>query len=114
ALGRKYHPACFCCARCGTGFPDKSFYVLKDKPYCRWCYHEENGSICGGCRQPIEGPCACVVEGRFHPKCFVCTTCGDPLNDIYYAFEGRPFCEVHILELQRKRGGGKDARIERR
>ncbi|ORZ33652.1 hypothetical protein BCR44DRAFT_127235 [Catenaria anguillulae PL171] len=110
ALGRKYHPQCFVCAKCSTSFPDKSFYVLKDQPYCRQCYHEENGTICGGCQQPIEGPCACVVEGRFHPNCFACATCRDPLTDVYYSYEGRPYCEVHILELQRRRGGKAERR----
>jgi hypothetical protein len=112
ALGKKYHPKCFVCAKCSASFPDKSFYVLRDTPFCRWCYHEENGSICGGCRQPIEGPCACVVEGRFHPRCFVCITCSSPLADVYYAYDGKPYCETHILELQRKRGIG--SKFERR
>ncbi|KAJ3375058.1 Filamin-binding LIM protein 1 [Allomyces arbusculus] len=110
ALGRKYHPQCFGCVRCGKNFPDKSFYVLNNEPYDKWCYHEANGSLCGGCGHPIEGACACVVEGRFHPRCFCCAACHVALNDVYFAFEGRAFCEVHIAEVQRRRGGGKAER----
>ncbi|KAJ3354217.1 Filamin-binding LIM protein 1 [Allomyces javanicus] len=110
ALGRKYHPQCFGCVRCGKNFPDKSFYVLNNEPYDKWCYHEANGSLCGGCGHPIEGACACVVEGRFHPRCFCCSACHVALNDVYFAFEGRAFCEVHIAEVQRRRGGGKAER----
>ncbi|KNE56549.1 hypothetical protein AMAG_02350 [Allomyces macrogynus ATCC 38327] len=110
ALGRKYHPQCFGCVRCGKNFPDKSFYVLNNEPYDKWCYHEANGSLCGGCGHPIEGACACVVEGRFHPRCFCCAACGVALNDVYFAFEGRAFCEVHIADVQRRRGGGKAER----
>ncbi|KNE58665.1 hypothetical protein AMAG_04223 [Allomyces macrogynus ATCC 38327] len=109
ALGRKYHPQCFVCVRCGRAFPDKSFYVLNDEPYDKWCYHEANGSLCGGCGQPIEGPCACVVEGKFHPGCFVCVTCGTPLSDVYYSYNGQAYCETHILELQRTTRGGMKA-----
>ncbi|KAF9903590.1 hypothetical protein BX616_001589, partial [Lobosporangium transversale] len=61
-LQGKWHAACFGCQTCKKPFPDKSFYVYGDSPYCRRHYHKLNNSLCKGCDEPIEGPCAQTVE----------------------------------------------------
>ncbi|KAJ1501441.1 hypothetical protein HMI54_012703 [Coelomomyces lativittatus] len=109
ALGKKYHVACFQCLRCGAPFPDKSFYVFENEPHCQMCYHIVNDSLCRGCETPIEGPCVSVLEGRFHPECFSCVTCGELLTGVYYAFDNQSYCEHHIRELQRSIKGAKKA-----
>lgn len=61
-LQGKWHAACFGCQTCKKPFPDKSFYVYGDAPYCRRHYHKLNNSLCKSCDQPIEGPCAQTME----------------------------------------------------
>ncbi|KAJ2852137.1 hypothetical protein IWW36_000517 [Coemansia brasiliensis] len=96
ALDAWWHRQCFNCQLCHQPFPDKSFYVFENKPYCRYDYHKLNHSLCGACQEPIEGPCAQVCEGRFHPGCFACAHCGDSLRDVYYSLDGRFYCEQHV------------------
>ncbi|KAI8834861.1 hypothetical protein BC829DRAFT_365505 [Chytridium lagenaria] len=98
ALDAAWHKGCFACGGCGRGFPDRSFYVWEGMPYCRMDYHRMNGSLCGKCREPIEGPCAEVQEinKRFHPNCWSCGVCRQPLSDVYYSYDGDVFCENDI------------------
>ncbi|KAJ1937803.1 hypothetical protein GGF37_005059 [Kickxella alabastrina] len=96
ALDAWWHRACFNCQECRQPFPDKSFYVFEQRPYCRYDYHKLNNSLCGSCKNPIEGPCAQVYEGRFHPACFACSYCSEPLRDVYYSLEGKFLCENHV------------------
>ncbi|KAJ2794716.1 hypothetical protein H4S07_006675, partial [Coemansia furcata] len=96
ALDAWWHRSCFNCQECRQPFPDKSFYVLEQRPYCRYDYHKLNRSLCMTCTEPIEGPCAQVLEGRFHPRCFACAHCGESLKDVYYSLNGRFLCEAHV------------------
>ncbi|KAF9190942.1 hypothetical protein BGZ50_009726 [Haplosporangium sp. Z 11] len=110
-LKGKWHAACFGCQTCKKPFPDKSFYVFGDAPYCRRHYHKLNNSLCKGCDQPIEGPCAQTMEGwRFHPGCFSCVECKVPLTDIYYNFEDQAYCERDMMVIQRTRNVRADRR----
>ncbi|KAJ1928433.1 hypothetical protein IWQ60_002045 [Tieghemiomyces parasiticus] len=101
ALNAKWHPQCFNCQVCHQTFPDNSFYVFRNRPHCRYHYHMLNHSLCTRCRKPIEGPCAQVVEGRFHPACFTCQTCHAPLRDVYYNVESTFYCEHHLEQAQK-------------
>lgn len=40
---------------CHRPFPDNTFYVFDDLPYCKRHYHELNNSLCRQCCEPIEG-----------------------------------------------------------
>ncbi|KAF8940597.1 hypothetical protein BGZ47_007691 [Haplosporangium gracile] len=103
-LKGKWHTACFGCYTCQRPFPDKSFYVFGDAPYCRRHYHKMNKSLCKSCDEPIEGPCAQTVEGwRYHPNCFSCAECRTSLTDVYYNFESKAYCERDIAIIQRTR-----------
>ncbi|CAO3688771.1 unnamed protein product [Rhizopus microsporus] len=103
-LKGKWHLECFGCHTCHRPFPDNTFYVFEDSPYCKRHYHQLNNSLCRTCDEPIEGPCAQTIEGwRFHPSCFGCSVCHYPITDIYYMFERRIYCETHIRQLQMQR-----------
>ncbi|KND05117.1 uncharacterized protein SPPG_00788 [Spizellomyces punctatus DAOM BR117] len=104
ALNSTFHKECFVCKICKEPFPDKSFYVLGDDPLCRFHYHESNNSLCGTCDQPIEGPCAEVMEfnKRYHPECWCCYVCQTPLTATYYSFANRPYCEMDIMKVYRQ------------
>ncbi|CAJ0903235.1 13010_t:CDS:2, partial [Entrophospora sp. SA101] len=74
-LQGKWHVECFNCHSCYKPFPDKSFYVFNNAPYCKRHYHKLNNSLCRQCDDPIEGPCAQTVEGwrivQFHLQIFI-------------------------------------------
>ncbi|KAI9231278.1 MAG: hypothetical protein BYD32DRAFT_220695 [Podila humilis] len=111
-LEGKWHSGCFGCQSCKKPFPDKSFYVFENAPYCRRHYHRMNNSLCKGCDQPIEGSCAQTMEGwRFHPNCFACVECRAPLTDVYYNYENKAYCERDMMIIQRTRH---NVRAERR
>ncbi|KAI9478138.1 MAG: hypothetical protein EXX96DRAFT_484170, partial [Benjaminiella poitrasii] len=76
-LKGKWHLECFGCHTCHRSFPDNTFYVFEDSPYCKRHYHELNNSLCRRCSEPIEGYCAYTSpeNWRFHPNCFTCEVC---------------------------------------
>ncbi|CEP09604.1 hypothetical protein [Parasitella parasitica] len=96
-LQGKWHIGCFNCQICHAAFPDNIFYIFENRPYCKTHYHYLNNSLCNRCHQGIENRCAHTAEGwRFHPKCFSCEVCRERLNDTYYVFEDKIYCETHI------------------
>ncbi|KAL9552383.1 hypothetical protein MBANPS3_003794 [Mucor bainieri] len=103
-LQGKWHIECFHCQMCRAPFPDSTFYVFENQPYCKTHYHYLNNSLCNRCHQGIENLCAHTAEGwRFHPKCFTCEVCQERLSDTYYVFESRIYCETHITRQLPKR-----------
>ncbi|KAI8895646.1 hypothetical protein BC833DRAFT_600484 [Globomyces pollinis-pini] len=98
ACGSVYHRQCFGCTTCSAPFPDKKFFVYKKLPYCFIHYHEANNTLCGSCKEPIEGPCVDVRElrKRYHPNCWKCGTCNIQLTGVYYSFNGKAYCENDI------------------
>ncbi|KAG8693298.1 hypothetical protein FRC09_010603, partial [Ceratobasidium sp. 395] len=89
-------------------FPDRSFYVHQERPYCKYHYHEANNSLCASpsCREPIEGPCAISHMGaRYHPEHFGCEyedmggRCGALLSE-YWEVGGERMCERHARRTE--------------
>ncbi|KAG8751218.1 hypothetical protein FRC12_012538 [Ceratobasidium sp. 428] len=107
-LKGKYHKECFNCYSCHQPFPDRSFYVHQERPYCKYHYHEANNSLCASpsCREPIEGPCAISHMGaRYHPEHFGCEyedmggRCGALLSE-YWEVGGERMCERHARRTE--------------
>lgn len=75
-LSGRYHKRCFCCTTCLKPFETASFYVFKDRPYCKRHYHELNHSCCSECEEGVEGQCLQLEDATIrHPSCFTCTVC---------------------------------------
>ena len=108
-LTGRYHKSCFACHVCRSAFATADFYVLHDSPYCAKHYHEANGSLCYECGEGIEGQYlepdvddtttkASSIRRKdkskkFHPACFTCTTCKVMLNEDYFVWAGKTYCE---------------------
>ncbi|CAJ0943162.1 unnamed protein product, partial [Mesorhabditis belari] len=93
ALGTHWHPDCFVCQMCGTGFDGGSFFDHQGAPLCEQHYHEKRGSLCSVCRQPISGRCVSAMGLKFHPEHFRCTYCARQLTKgIFKEVDRKPFC----------------------
>uniref|UniRef100_A0A8B9XCH6 Leupaxin n=1 Tax=Bos mutus grunniens TaxID=30521 RepID=A0A8B9XCH6_BOSMU len=75
AMGTVWHPECFVCGECFSGFSTGSFFELDGRPFCELHYHQRRGTLCHGCGQPITGRCISAMGYKFHPEHFVCAFC---------------------------------------
>jgi len=79
ALGSQWHQEHFACSYCSKSFVGGTFFEYNGKPYCEIHYHQQLGSVCGGCGKPITGRCVNALNKKWHPEHFVCAFCMNPL-----------------------------------
>uniref|UniRef100_A0A8D0F7D8 Leupaxin n=1 Tax=Strix occidentalis caurina TaxID=311401 RepID=A0A8D0F7D8_STROC len=75
ALQGVWHPECFVCAECLSGFASGSFFELEGRPYCELHFHQRQGNICHGCGHPVTGRCITAAGLKYHPEHFICAYC---------------------------------------
>ncbi|NXG48659.1 LPXN protein, partial [Psilopogon haemacephalus] len=75
AMQGAWHPECFVCAECLSGFAGSSFFELEGRPYCELHFHQRQGNICQGCGRPVSGRCITAAGRKYHPEHFVCAYC---------------------------------------
>lgn len=98
-LSGRYHKQCFACHTCHRAFETADFYVHDDHPFCAEHYHQMNGSLCDGCGNGIEGQYLEATDRKgkaaekFHPHCLICSSCRVGLEDDYYEWMGKVYCE---------------------
>ncbi|XP_011687248.1 PREDICTED: LIM domain kinase 1 isoform X2 [Wasmannia auropunctata] len=80
ALNQEWHIDCFRCSACDIGL--SSWYFEKDGLlFCKDDYWAAYGEACQDCGQIITGPVMLAGDHKFHPECFVCTSCGAFIGD---------------------------------
>ncbi|XP_077464358.1 leupaxin [Stigmatopora argus] len=95
AANAMWHRECFICADCLKPFSDGRFIVLDGRPLCQTDFNSRQGTLCGGCRQPIVGRCISALDSKFHPEHFVCAFCRRQLTQgIFKEYKGAPYCQV--------------------
>lgn len=98
-LTGRYHKQCFACHDCHGPFETAEFYVHDDHPFCAEHYHALNGSLCSGCGKGIEGQYLeatnkkATEAEKFHPACLTCSSCRISLQNDYYEWMGKVYCE---------------------
>ncbi|EDR28365.1 lim domain, putative [Entamoeba dispar SAW760] len=97
--GKKYHPDCFICDKCGIAFNGNKSYEKDGKIYCQSCYVSSEGLLCYVCGNIIEGKFKRVGDKKFHEGCFVCSVCGIPLNENFYCNNNTLYCNEHKFKL---------------
>ncbi|XP_069167326.1 LIM domain-binding protein 3 isoform X36 [Procambarus clarkii] len=98
AVGKQFHPECFCCAYCGKVFGSGAFYLEDGLPYCEADWNDLFTTKCVGCGFPIEAGDRWVeaLNNNYHSQCFKCSVCKSNLEGkSFYAKNGRPFCKSH-------------------
>ncbi|XP_037530619.1 leupaxin [Nematolebias whitei] len=100
AANGTWHPECFVCTDCLKPFTDGCFMEMDGRPLCALHFHSRQGSLCGGCGEPIIGRCISALERKFHPEHFVCAFCLRQLNQgIFKEQGGKPYCSVCFNKL---------------
>lgn len=93
AANGTWHPECFVCADCLKPFTDGCFMELDGRPLCSIHFHSRQGTLCGGCGEPITGRCISALDRKFHPEHFVCAFCLRQLSQgIFKEQKGKPYC----------------------
>ncbi|XP_075233586.1 Z band alternatively spliced PDZ-motif protein 52 isoform X9 [Lycorma delicatula] len=98
AIGKHFHPECFCCAYCGKLFGNSPFFLEDALPYCESDWNDLFTTKCFSCGFPIEAGDRWVeaLSNNYHSQCFNCTMCKKNLEgQSFYAKGGRPFCKNH-------------------
>jgi hypothetical protein len=63
-----------------------------------------SGYGCGTCGKWIGGRVVSAMGQRFHPACFACSHCSEPLEHVaFYEHEGKAFCHFDYHELFSRR-----------
>lgn len=93
AANGTWHPECFVCADCLKPFPDGRFMESDGRVLCSLHFHSRQGTLCGGCCEPITGRCISALDRKFHPEHFVCAFCLRQLSQgIFKEQRGKPYC----------------------
>ena len=96
-----YHEGHFTCKICGIDLAGQNFVPHNDEPYCEKDWQEHCASRCGSCAQPIANEFVEAGGTKFHPPCFVCSTCKAPLTGAFYTTpDGKVLCEAHLPTSQ--------------
>ncbi|KAL6107843.1 lpxn [Pungitius sinensis] len=100
AANGTWHPECFVCADCLKPFADGCFMDLDGRPLCSQHFHSRQGTLCGGCGEPIAGRCISALGRKFHPEHFVCAFCLRQVSQgIFKEQEGKPYCTTCFDKL---------------
>jgi hypothetical protein len=100
-----FHPNCFVCSNCSQSMDGKSFYQHENKYLDTECYYKVVLGFCSLCNQPFRDPTIIKASGKqYHPTCFTCSTCSNPLTSAYIEKEDKHYCKVqsfffHILGI---------------
>ncbi|XP_070817391.1 leupaxin [Chaetodon trifascialis] len=100
AANGTWHPECFVCSDCLKPFSDGCFMELDGRPLCSLHFHSRQGTLCGGCSEPITGRCISALDRKFHPEHFVCAFCLRQLSQgIFKEQKGKPYCSACFDKL---------------
>jgi len=96
-----FHPDCFTCTHCGNRLGTKFFYV-DNQPYCE-AHHTVSLSVCGECGDYIKEGSVMVNGASYHPTCFICSECGQVIDNKFYTTEDNKFiCQLDYQQSRTK------------
>ncbi|XP_077429928.1 filamin-binding LIM protein 1 [Vanacampus margaritifer] len=93
ALERFYHKDCFMCRTCSCPLAGKTFYDKGEVPECETCY-ETSLDVCWSCGEKIRVQKTRALQRVYHPTCFTCVTCKQPLENFVQADTGELYCNL--------------------
>lgn len=92
ALGKSFHPGCFCCGRCRRpmGAGAGNFRERGGIPYCDSCYAAHLAPRCARCSQPIMDTVTTAMDKQWHKNCLTCSICGLQLTQTFWLYADKP------------------------
>eukprot|EP01101_Sappina_pedata_P004158 TRINITY_DN171_c0_g1_i5.p1 TRINITY_DN171_c0_g1~~TRINITY_DN171_c0_g1_i5.p1 ORF type:complete len:262 (+),score=119.60 TRINITY_DN171_c0_g1_i5:117-902(+) len=75
-----------CCVGCRREFQGiLDIFIVKEKKYCKECSikaltDKPGAPKCGHCSLPLSASIVKAAGKKFHPECFVCCKCGQPIR----------------------------------
>lgn len=102
AMGKTWCPDHFICAnpRCGRKLVDIGFVEESGFLYCEKDYELYFAPHCAKCEAAIVGECVNALNKQYHPTCFVCHQCKQPIGGTQFHLEdGNPYCENDWRQL---------------
>jgi hypothetical protein len=120
ALGKKYHPTCFVCAKCNKPFAtsagQSSLILENDEPVHEGCANLEGTTTivddgegkdlgtCLACNKPLGLPGDAVVSisdnERYHQRCFVCSKCNKTFDGGHFFTDNGKPCHPECMKTQ--------------
>jgi len=107
ALGKTFAPDAFKCAnpKCGVcpggcSLQDRGFVEEEGQLFCEDCYESYFAPKCAKCNLSIKNDCVNAMGQTWHPECFCCFHCKQPIGTSGFHIEdGNPYCTAHWNEL---------------
>lgn len=102
AMGKSWCPDHFICAnpRCGEKLIDIGFVEENGFLYCEKDYELYFAPHCAKCEAAIIGECVNALNKQYHPTCFLCFQCKQPIGGTQFHLEdGNPYCENDWRQL---------------
>ncbi|XP_076458711.1 PDZ and LIM domain protein 7-like isoform X2 [Babylonia areolata] len=115
ALGSCWCPDHFICAnpQCGVKLIDIGFVEEGGYLYCERDYEKYMAPHCNKCNGAIIGECVNALQTTWHPTCFLCTQCKQPIGgNQFHIEEGKPYCEKDWAAMFQTMCAGCDFPIE--
>ncbi|CAH8523512.1 unnamed protein product [Dicrocoelium dendriticum] len=90
---RYFCPEHFVCAQCNVPLSGQKYGEERGHFYCERDFLQFVVPRCAKCNKPITGKVLQALDKCWHPLCFVCAQCGQPLNTFRLEEDGRVLCQ---------------------
>jgi len=102
ALGKTFSPDAFVCANpdCRAPLQDCGFVEEGGQLFCETDYETHFAPKCAKCAASIKNDCVNAMSQTWHPECFVCFHCKQPIGTAGFHIEdGNQYCTKDWNEL---------------
>lgn len=101
--GESYHPGCFTCDTCNAPLPG-SFTKLSDgRKQCEGCSKKK---FCEVCKKSVSGKMMNFNGKLYHPACFVCSVCAEPMGGEIFQKGDQILCKACATKPKEKKSPG--------
>lgn len=94
-MGKEWHEEHFVCNLCKEKLIGQSYVERKGRPICEKCFNTNIADKCKACEKIIDGPATVALDAKWHPDCFKCKKCKNPIKceKIKVDTDGMPICD---------------------
>lgn len=79
---------------CNQSLADTGFVEEDGQLFCKRDYEQYFAPRCAKCDQPIVGDTVKALQKTYHPSCFSCRHCKQPImGGLFHLEQGEPYCE---------------------